>query len=62
MRRALPIFIVIIGLLALVIDFWPGLRLPSGDPSNPSRVVESKLGLGSAFKLELPLVRKTVNV
>jgi len=45
MRRAVPILIILIGLAALVVDFWPDLRLPSGDPSNPSRVVETKLGL-----------------
>jgi protein-export membrane protein SecD len=45
MRRAIPILIVLIGLAALVVVFWPNLRLPTGDPSNPSRVVETKLGL-----------------
>jgi protein-export membrane protein SecD len=45
MRRAIPTLIVLIGLAALVVVFWPGLRLPTGDPSNPSRVVETKLGL-----------------
>jgi len=45
MRRAVPILIVLIGLAALVVDFWPDLRLPSGDASNPSRVIETKLGL-----------------
>jgi preprotein translocase subunit SecD len=46
MRRAGPILIVVIGLLALVIDFVPGLRVPNpSDPSNPSRLLETKLGL-----------------
>jgi preprotein translocase subunit SecD len=46
MRRFVPILIVVIGVLALVIDFWPGLKLPAfGDPSAGSRVVETKLGL-----------------
>jgi preprotein translocase subunit SecD len=45
MRRAIPILIVIIGLVALVVDFLPNLRLPTGDPSNPNRAIETKLGL-----------------
>ncbi len=46
MRRFVPILIVVIGLLALAIDFWPGLKLPAlGDPSAGSRLVETKLGL-----------------
>jgi protein-export membrane protein SecD len=46
MRRFVPVLIVVIGLLALAIDFWPGLKLPSlGDPSAGSKVVETKLGL-----------------
>jgi protein-export membrane protein SecD len=46
MRRATPVILIVtIGLAALVVDLWPGLRLPSGDPSNPSRVIETKLGL-----------------
>jgi preprotein translocase subunit SecD len=46
MRRAGPALILLIGILALIIDFFPGLRLPdfaAGDGS--SRVVETKLGL-----------------
>jgi preprotein translocase subunit SecD len=46
MRRAIPLIVIaVIGLAALAVDFWPGLRLPSGDPSNPSRTIETKLGL-----------------
>ncbi|MGH2511097.1 MAG: protein translocase subunit SecD, partial [Candidatus Limnocylindrales bacterium] len=46
MRRAGPILILIIGLAALVLDFWPGLKLPSlGGSSATDRVVETKLGL-----------------
>ena len=46
MRRFLPILIVVIGLLALAIDFWPGLKLPAfGDAAAGPRVVETKLGL-----------------
>ncbi len=46
MRRFVPILIVVIGLLALAIDFWPGLKLPTfGDPAAGPRVLETKLGL-----------------
>lgn len=46
MRRAGPILIVVIGVLALVINLYPGLKLP--DPSAPDgqwRTVVTKLGL-----------------
>ena len=46
MRRFVPILIVVIGSLALAIDFWPGLKLPTfGDPAAGPRVLETKLGL-----------------
>jgi preprotein translocase subunit SecD len=46
MRRAGPALIVLIGVLALIIDFFPGLRLPDFSASEGgSRVVETKLGL-----------------
>jgi preprotein translocase subunit SecD len=46
MRRTGPILIAVIGILALVIDFWPRLRLPDFAPgSNAQRTVETKLGL-----------------
>jgi protein-export membrane protein SecD len=45
MRRAIPIIIALVGVFALVINFWPGLRLPFGGPDGGSRVVETKLGL-----------------
>ena len=46
MRRFLPVLIVIIGVVALIIDFWPGLKLPDfGNPEGGSRPVETKLGL-----------------
>ncbi len=46
MRKAGPILIVLIGLLALAIDFFPGLRLPDSQSTDGSwRLVETKLGL-----------------
>lgn len=45
MRRATPFIIVLVGLLALAIDFWPNLTLPFGGQDGGSRVVETKLGL-----------------
>ncbi len=44
MRRAGPFLILIIGIAALVLVFWPNLTLP-GLGTNPSRVVQTKLGL-----------------
>jgi protein-export membrane protein SecD len=46
MRRAGLVVILVIGIAALIVDFWPNLAVP--DPSNPeggSRVLETKLGL-----------------
>ncbi len=46
MRRITPILILVVGVLALVIDFWPNLVLPAiGDPTGGTRTVETKLGL-----------------
>src|SRR5574340_107696 len=46
MRRITPIIILVVGALALIIDFWPGLQLPAiGDPNGGTRTVETKLGL-----------------
>ncbi len=46
MRRVIPILIVLIGLCALAIDFFPGLKLPTiGDPSAGAKQLETKLGL-----------------
>ncbi len=46
MRRTTPIIILVIGVLSLIVDFWPGLTLPNfGDPNGGSRSVETKLGL-----------------
>ena len=46
MRRLAPILIVIIGLSALLVDFWPGLKLPTvGDLGGGPKRLETKLGL-----------------
>jgi protein-export membrane protein SecD len=44
MRKTGPILILIIGLLALIVDFVPGLTLPDSSDSG-SRPIETKLGL-----------------
>src|SRR6188472_1461404 len=46
MRRAGPILIAVIGVLSLIIVFFPNLRIP--DPTAPDgawRLIETKLGL-----------------
>ena len=43
MRRTGPILILIVGLLALIVDFVPGVTVP--DPVSGSRLLETKLGL-----------------
>jgi preprotein translocase subunit SecD len=46
MRRAGPILIVLIGVLALLVDFLPGLALPDSQSVDGSwRPIETKLGL-----------------
>ncbi len=45
MRRAGPILIVLIGVVALLICFFPAITLPDATSPNGSRVVETKLGL-----------------
>ena len=46
MRRAGPLLIVLIGVLALVIDFFPNLKIPDlTAPDGSWRSVETKLGL-----------------
>jgi preprotein translocase subunit SecD len=46
MRKAGPILILLIGILALIIVFFPGLRLPDSQSADGTwRLVETKLGL-----------------
>src|SRR6476660_6564743 len=44
MRKTGPILILVIGVLALFIDFFPNLRIPDGS-SEGGRLIETKLGL-----------------
>ena len=45
MRRTTFILIAVIGVLALIIDFWPSLRLPGLEAGSGNRLIETKLGL-----------------
>ena len=45
MRRAGPILIAVIGILALLVDFLPNLSLPALSAEAGSRKIETKLGL-----------------
>ena len=46
MRKAGPILILLIGILALAIDFWPGLAVPDSTSADGAwRTIETKLGL-----------------
>ena len=45
MRRAGPILIAIVGVLALLVDFWPNLYIPTLQQGEAARKVETKLGL-----------------
>ena len=45
MRKAGPILIVLIGVLALIINFFPNLTAPDSTSPTGSRPIETKLGL-----------------
>jgi preprotein translocase subunit SecD len=45
MRKTGPILILVIGVLALIVDFWPRLRIPDPSSDTGSRLIETKLGL-----------------
>jgi protein-export membrane protein SecD len=45
MRKTGPILILVIGLLALFLDFVPGLTVPDASAESGSRPIETKLGL-----------------
>ena len=54
MRRTTPIIILVIGVLFLIVDFWPKLTIPNfGDPNGGTRVVDTKLGLDLVGGLEV---------
>jgi preprotein translocase subunit SecD len=44
-RRFLPVLIAVVGLLAIAIDFVPGLKVPFGGTDGGARTLETKLGL-----------------
>src|ERR1700741_1150242 len=60
MRRAGPILILIIGVLALIVDFVPGLSVPDSSDSG-SRVLETKLGLDLQGGLRVEYQAQPVN-
>lgn len=45
MRRTALLLIALVGVLALVVDFWPNLTLPAFTTDGGSRRIETKLGL-----------------
>ena len=45
MRKAGPILIAVIGVLALLVDFWPNIYLPAASADQGPRRIETKLGL-----------------
>jgi protein-export membrane protein SecD len=52
MRRSIPLIIALVGLAALMVDFYPNLKIPTfADPSSDlptSRTISTKLGLDLA--------------
>jgi preprotein translocase subunit SecD len=62
MRRTTPIIIVVIGILFLIVDFWPKLSIPNfTDPSGGTRVLETKLGLDLVGGLQVIYSLQPVN-
>jgi preprotein translocase subunit SecD len=45
MRKSGPILILVIGVAALIVDFWPRLRIPDSNSDTGTRLIETKLGL-----------------
>jgi len=60
MRRAFPIIIFGTLLFALLVDFVPGLRLPSLGADSGDRAIETKLGLDLQGGLRLEYLVKPV--
>ena len=61
MRRTALILIAVIGVFALVIDFWPRLRLPGLAADSESHLIETKLGLDLQGGLKVEYRVKPVN-
>ncbi len=61
MRRATPLVILLVGLFAFVMVFWPDLTLPFGGEGGGSRPVETKLGLDLEGGLRVEYQAQPVN-
>jgi preprotein translocase subunit SecD len=62
MRRAFPVIIFVTLILALLVDFVPGLRLPSLGADSGDRAIETKLGLDLQGGLRLEYLVKPVTL
>jgi len=62
MRRAFPVIIFVSLLFALLVDFVPGLRLPSLGADSGDRAIETKLGLDLQGGLRLEYLVKPVTL
>ncbi|MBA2382518.1 MAG: protein translocase subunit SecD [Chloroflexi bacterium] len=60
MRRSGPILILVIGILALIVDFVPGLAVPDSSEAG-SRPIETKLGLDLRGGLRVEYRAEPVN-
>ena len=60
MRRAGPFLILLIGVVALFLDFFPGITLPDATSPTGSRTVETKLGLDLSGGLRVEYQAKPV--
>jgi protein-export membrane protein SecD len=62
MRRAGPILIIVIGIVALFIDFFPNAAMPGGDPDSGGwRELETKLGLDLEGGLRVEYLAQAVD-
>ena len=61
MRKAGPILIAVIGVLALIVCFVPGLMLPDSSSPTGSRPIETKLGLDLQGGLRVEYQAQPVN-
>jgi preprotein translocase subunit SecD len=61
MRKAGPILIVLIGVIALIINFFPNLTVPDSASPSGSRPIETKLGLDLSGGLRVEYQAQTVN-